>query len=54
MRDRYTFYTGPAAIEALATLRTLPTGKDARLCVSARDFNTAKLSGLTVRRRPMR
>lgn len=44
-KDKYTDYTGMAAIEALGTL---PTGTTARLTVSAPDFDTAIVGSTTV------
>jgi TRAP transporter 4TM/12TM fusion protein len=44
-KDKYTEYTGAAAIEALGAL---PTGSTARLTVSAPDFDTAIVGSTTV------
>ena len=44
-QDKYSFHTGPAAIEALSAL---PEGAEARLRVSAPDFDTGELSGTTI------
>lgn len=44
-KDKYTEYTGPAAITALSDL---PTGSSARLRISAPDFDTGIVGNITV------